>query len=151
MDAHLLVEVHQSKSDYDPKPIPLLPLFPRCRNDCAVVVANQMSDMIGPDEHEKMSVPTQVAQQRTDGFDTRQNIGQSSTESRRKGGQYAAMGLAWAQAINTRIVLQRCGHHPAYYDSSGRGGQDEDGDATHLGLRQVCGSFYYHSNHSAAA
>ena len=110
-----------------------------------------MSDLIGPDEHEKMSVPIQVAQQHTDGLDTRQNIGPSSAESRRKGGQYAAMGLAWAQAINTRIVLQRCGPHPAFYDSSGRAGQDEDGDATHPGLRQVCGSFHHHSNHSAAA
>ena len=109
-------------------------LFSRSRNDCAVVVANQVSDIVLPDEHEKVKVPADVGEQREAILDTGGNASQFGG----KGKQYAAMGLAWAQAINTRIFLQRCCSHPAPNGSaSGHNARPEDSDDSCLGLRQV--------------
>lgn len=102
-----------------------------------------MSDIIGPDEHAKTNAAhNDGGQRRADGAS--ENRGQG----RRKEGKVAAMGLAWAQAINTRLVLQRCGPHTVHYESShGRGSHpgnngpacDEWGfeSSLQVGLRQV--------------
>ena len=73
------------------------------RHNCAVLVANQVSDVITSDEHAKSS-------ELSAGGGERRADSQHAGAERRREGKVAAMGLAWAQAVNTRIVLSRCPH-----------------------------------------
>ena len=88
-----------------------------------------MSDILGPNEHAKATFAGESAE-------TRGGLGsgsESAGQCRRKVGRIAAMGLAWAQAINTRIVLQRC------CQDCGTDQPEPPGNigSAYLGLRQV--------------
>ena len=105
-----------------------------------MVVANQVSDVIGPDEHAKVGEASHQGGERRGFGSSNENFGQGQ----RKEGKVAAMGLAWAQAVNSRLVLQRCRPRClVYHGRHGVGGRDAaagESDMEHLepvGIRQV--------------
>ena len=105
-----------------------------------MVVANQVSDVIGPDEHAKVGEASHQGGERRGFGSSNENFGQGQ----RKEGKVAAMGLAWAQAVNSRLVLQRCRPRClVYHGRHGVGGRDAAAGASdmeHLepvGIRQV--------------
>jgi hypothetical protein len=107
-----------------------------------VVVANQVSDVIGPDEHAKVDEASCQGGDRRGIGSKNENFGQG----RRKEGKVAAMGLAWAQAVNTRLVLQRCRPRCLFHDAHQEqvalvGRSDVTAGAEPVGLRQVSKRF----------
>ena len=72
----------------------------KSRHNCVVVVANQVSDFLGRDEHAKPSGWHEEQRQHRE-----DSTPQRLWAARRKEAKVAVMGLAWAQAISTRIVL----------------------------------------------
>ena len=107
-----------------------------------MVVANQVSDVIEPDEHAKIDQASCQGGERREIGSKNENVGQG----RRKEGKVAAMGLAWAQAVNTRLVLQRCRPRCLVYDARQEqvalmGRSDVAAGAEPVGLRQVSKRF----------